>query len=1007
MRILDVAVRDYRRLKDCRIEFAAGATVIGGPNETGKSTLAEAMHRALFLRARGTGQAWKEMQPVGGGTPQVEIRFLSRGATWRLVKRFAGAGGSTSLTRAGGAELRDDEAEAKLAELLGVEAAGGGRGGASEATRQWAHLWVWQGGSGSDPVEHANARRDTLLPRLRRDGAAAAMQSEADGRVAARIAERHEAIFLKNGQPKKDSDLARAREELARAQAEVSRRRESLERLAEAARSLTQAEAALKALDESLVALKAQRAELAARAKAAEAGTAEVNALERKTDEARRAHEELLQTERRIGQTKAEIARQAEALVPLERAVAALEAEAAAARASAEGAEIALRDAETRARDARLARELSEAWLHAFEREEEKRRLEERFAQVGAHRARRDALEAELAKCPAADARTLKNLRALDQARGIAEAELAAVAAGVELLAADLPVFADGAPLARGERRVFFAQTEIRVGDTVRLRLSPGGGAGLEEQRGKAEEARRKFARALEALALPSLSAVEEAVERRRALEKSRDEEQAALSALKEEAIERDLARAQTSLAHARTEAERRAQAVPGMPAPADLAAARESVERMRDAASEAETQEKTQRKVRQNSSERIGELEKDVVARRGERDAAASAKSERDAVLKDLLATNGDDAARAGRVAVSAAALERAERDLAAARERLALLQPETILKNRERFDRALEQNSAARSEADAARISARTLLTLDGSNDPHADLAVALEREVHAAETVRRETTAAEAVRMLHNHFQEATRKLAEEITGPLLERIAGYLEQLFGKGARAVLSYERGAFEGLALHRPGAADLAFPFERLSGGAKEQAAAAVRLALAEILAQGEDGTLPILFDDAFAFSDPERVATLQGMLDLACERGLQVIVLTCNPADYAALGAKPVTIDPGARPSLAGEVFPRSEHAPRPSEDHAEPRGEDPDEGRPPFAPPAADETGETAERLLAALRACGGKSGNTALRQTLGLDEAAYDAVKRALVAKGLVILGKGRGGSVALA
>jgi hypothetical protein len=29
-----------------------------------------------------------------------------------------------------------------------------------------------------------------------------------------------------------------------------------------------------------------------------------------------------------------------------------------------------------------------------------------------------------------------------------------------------------------------------------------------------------------------------------------------------------------------------------------------------------------------------------------------------------------------------------------------------------------------------------------------------------------------------------------------------------------------------------------------------------------------------------------------LQRMLDLASSRGLQVIVLTCNPADYAALG-------------------------------------------------------------------------------------------------------------------
>ncbi|MBN1629150.1 MAG: hypothetical protein JW990_05265, partial [Thermoleophilia bacterium] len=94
------------------------------------------------------------------------------------------------------------------------------------------------------------------------------------------------------------------------------------------------------------------------------------------------------------------------------------------------------------------------------------------------------------------------------------------------------------------------------------------------------------------------------------------------------------------------------------------------------------------------------------------------------------------------------------------------------------------------------------------------------------------------------------------------------------------------------------------AFSFEELSWGAREQVAGAVRLAIAELLAAEHDGTLPVVFDDAFAYSDPERVNTLQRMLDLAAVRGLQVIVLTCNPSDYAALGARQVTL---ARPATS----------------------------------------------------------------------------------------------------
>lgn len=83
-----------------------------------------------------------------------------------------------------------------------------------------------------------------------------------------------------------------------------------------------------------------------------------------------------------------------------------------------------------------------------------------------------------------------------------------------------------------------------------------------------------------------------------------------------------------------------------------------------------------------------------------------------------------------------------------------------------------------------------------------------------------------------------------------------------------------------------------------RASRKEKERRLAAVRLAIAELLAVDHDGSLPIVFDDAFAYSDPDRVSTLQRMLDLGASRGLQVIVLSCNPSDYAGLGARSVVL-------------------------------------------------------------------------------------------------------------
>ena len=115
-----------------------------------------------------------------------------------------------------------------------------------------------------------------------------------------------------------------------------------------------------------------------------------------------------------------------------------------------------------------------------------------------------------------------------------------------------------------------------------------------------------------------------------------------------------------------------------------------------------------------------------------------------------------------------------------------------------------------------------------------------------------------------------------------------------------ARVNVRLENNTFAGLEFVRPEQGAGAFSFESLSAGTREQMAAAVRLAMAEVLAESSDNCLPVVFDDAFAFSDPDRVTTLQRMLDRAAAQGLQIIVLSCNPSDYATLGAKSILLAP-----------------------------------------------------------------------------------------------------------
>ncbi|MFS6828034.1 hypothetical protein [Cyanobium sp. ATX-6F1] len=74
-----------------------------------------------------------------------------------------------------------------------------------------------------------------------------------------------------------------------------------------------------------------------------------------------------------------------------------------------------------------------------------------------------------------------------------------------------------------------------------------------------------------------------------------------------------------------------------------------------------------------------------------------------------------------------------------------------------------------------------------------------------------------------------------------------------------------------------------------------REQLASALRLALAEVLLPAYDGCLPLVFDDAFTNTDPQRLPLIRQMLALGVSRGVQVILLTCTPDDYLELSEPP----------------------------------------------------------------------------------------------------------------
>ena len=145
------------------------------------------------------------------------------------------------------------------------------------------------------------------------------------------------------------------------------------------------------------------------------------------------------------------------------------------------------------------------------------------------------------------------------------------------------------------------------------------------------------------------------------------------------------------------------------------------------------------------------------------------------------------------------------------------------------------------------------------------------------------------ARMLNLLLQTFEQEQAQLSESYSAPLAESLEAYLRCFTKAPSRLGLRFDpRQGFVDLDWQRD--SGVAWGFEDLSGGTRELLAAAVRLAMAEVLAPAYDGVLPVLFDDAFTNVDPSR-----GLRSMPCcsgpGAGVQVLLLSCDPTFSAAI--------------------------------------------------------------------------------------------------------------------
>jgi DNA repair exonuclease SbcCD ATPase subunit len=900
MKLLSAVVRNYRVHREIAVDFDNARTLIGGPNESGKSTLMEAIHRALFLRATVTGEAQEKMvSTLHTGHPEVEVHFKARGAEYRLAKRFSGQSGSTRLSQVGGQTWLGEDAQSRLSGLLGVTEPGGGRGILDRVAEQWAHLWVWQGKSGDDPARHVASQQASVLQRLQQVGGAVAMQSELDGRVASWFSQVRKQTLTSSGAAKSGSDLARAQTEGQQAESERAAAAARLESLRQAVDDYEQAVSTLKRTAADLEAIASQRG-------GAGEKMAQVDKL-RRSEETQNAaltgkaekFAALEGIETKIAELRASVAGLQVSLAPMEEQRAALETKLADVRKRKVEAEEEYDRALESTREARVRAELAGAYVARFEAEERCRQLSLRLNDVRALEEKRDAIRAQIAELVPINQEELEALQAVENRLARSVAALEAMATGIEVVAADRSLYIGGVQVSSGESRTVSDVTEVMLGEGTRLRIHPGGGDSLSQARETVRVLRADLRRALDGYGLDSTAKALEMATRRTELRSGLESTEAALGQWKPAELAAHFREAEERLAAIQADIQRRMDPVAEAEQPATATAAAAWLERKKNALQALEPAETAAKATLGALRQQLEDGEAEFNDSRGVIEGERKKLTEYSAQLALLLHDHGADEARVQALKAAGEDKAKLEGELAETRRALQALQPELLEADCARLERAQEEAEGQRNDAETRRLVGQQLLRSNGAEDPNAALAQATARLEAAAEHLRTVSRKSDAVALIDDMFQQEQRALADQFSLPLAQKIDIYLQCLFGPEAQVRVTFENNAFKGVELIRS-AREGAMSFEDLSEGAREQVAAAVRLAIAELLAADHDGSLPLVFDDAFAYSDPDRVNTLQRMLDLGASRGLQIIVLTCNPSDYAALGARQILLPP-----------------------------------------------------------------------------------------------------------
>lgn len=859
MRLHSIRLTDYRAITDATVDFSSGVTIVEGPNEVGKSSIHQAITQLREDKDSSRKASVKDTQPVGSDVgPQVELHLSTGDYELRYSKRWIKQP-FTELSvlapvpeQLSGSEaherflaILDETVDVDLLDALDV-AQGRSLDQASLAEIKALHGAL--GDAGEEPADH-----DVFLDRV---------ESEFLRFFTAKGKETGELRRLTEELPGAEAQYRELKDRSADMESLVDRHARATERLTTGRSQLESAVIEREDAEQAVQSVSGLKTELDRALERAGVAQRERQRAEEALDRRRALITEVTAAERAVKTAddtleKVTTAQREEdsSLAEAQKSLGARQAELATAQDEAKTAAADLARTRARSQVDALRKRLTDI------REQERRGAEAR-ATIGSI---------------TVTAKDVENLGGLFTELRIAQnAKTSAAAQITARRLGDTTVSIDGTDVPKDVAEEFAVTTDlqIHIDSVVDITVRPGQSPAELDR--ALESAQARLDAELGRLGVTTLDEARERSEVRTDAEAVLAEATSTLRVLIGDDDRDGLDAALSRAEHVAGDSADPSGSVASIDDLEDRVESTKAV--VDDATAQVETARTALDRIRADRDEaRVA-----AVRAQSTREQAATTLQNLSTRLSTDREANSDESLDAALTA-AAETLTQVEDEAAAARSKYEAADPET-LEMRLQNARQLVESKQKQQEKDRQEVDQLSALIDDRAAEGIYDKLKAAEQSLESLRSrLSRLQRQANAIRLLREtvltHKEEAQRRYV----APFKEAIEKLGRVIFGQGLSVEIS-ENLEIVSRTLHGRTVA-----FEALSGGTKEQLALIGRLAVATLV--DSDSGAPVILDDAFGFSDEQRLASLNVILGNVGRKS-QVILLTCQPDRFASIG-------------------------------------------------------------------------------------------------------------------